>query len=302
MSQSVNIEGELPLVESLLKDRYAVNHLIARGPLSRVYGGSCVRDGRQVAIKVIDLNLLRRVGRLATARWARLNHPNVVRILDLVDFDHHGLHCCIMELLKGEQLDRFLDSRGHVVTMAGLLGVFNQAASGIDALHNAKILHLDLKPSNIVVPSSLEGVKIVDHGVSLAMELASAAAADSILGTPEYMAPERVIGANFSTSADIYSFAAVLYNLFAGIPLFSHFNRREIAYAQVHDAPIPLRSHNPIIPAYAADAIHRSLHKRPDQRHRTAIELMQEVSAGFLHHELQTADQFLVRDKRATTA
>lgn len=302
MSQVVNIEGELPLVESLLTDRYAVNHLIARGPLSRVYAGSCARDGRQVAIKVVDLGLLRRVGRLATARWARLNHPNVVRILDLVDFDHHGLHCCIMELLKGEQLDRFLDNRAQVTTIVGLLGVLNQAARGIDALHKARILHLDLKPSNIVVPSSLENVKIVDHGVALAMELASAAAADSVLGTPEYMAPERVIGTNFTAAADIYSFAAVLYNLFAGAPLFCHLNRREIAYAQVHDDPPPLRSHNPMIPAFAADAIHRSLHKRPDQRHRTAVELMEEVATGFLHHELQTADQFLVRDKRATTA
>lgn len=302
MSQTEHIEGELPLVESLLKDHYAVNHLIARSPLGRVYAGTRIRDSRPVAIKIINLSLLRSVGRLATARWARLQHPNIVRILDLVDFEQQGLHCCIMELLKGEHLDQFLAGRGEVVTIAGLLGILEQAAAGIDALHQARILHLDLKPANIVVPSSMEGVKIVDHGVSLAMELASAAAADSILGTPEYMAPERVIGTNFGPPADIYSFASILYYIFAGTPIFSHTNRREIAYAQVHDHPTPLRCHNPVLPAFVADAIHRSLHKRHDQRHRTASELVQDVILGFLHHELNTVDQFMPKDKQATIA
>lgn len=286
-------EAQHPPLGTLLHGRYVVNQLVARSAMARVYAGRRPCDGKAVAIKVSGLDVVRSAGLLAPARWARLSHPHVVRIHEFLDFPEWNLHCCIMDLLKGEGLDLFLYNRQAELTVGAFLEVLRRAASGVDALHAARILHLDIKPSNIIAGPSPRDVQIVDAGIALAMESASTPAAECVPGTPHYMAPERVIGASFGPRADVYSLAAVIYELLCGQPLFEPAAAREIAFAQMHATPVCLRRRNPRLPATAADAVHRSLEKKAELRHASAGELVEDIARGMISREEDPLDTIL---------
>lgn len=287
------IEAQIPLLERLLEDRYVVNHLVASTAATSVYAGRRVANGFPVAVKAGSLDLLRRVGLLAEARWARLCHPHVARIYEFIDFPAHNLHCCILDLLDGETLDLFLYNRQPALTVGNLLTLLRAAAEGIDALHGARILHLDIKPTNIVAGPTPWDLWIADNGLPLAIEATSTAAAGAVPATAAYMAPERVIGTRFGPRSDIYSFAATIYEILTHRPLHDLDGEREIAFAQVHDTPVCLRRRNPRVPALVSDAVHRSLEKNPELRHGSARELVNEIALGMFSREADPLDSIL---------
>ncbi len=201
--------------------RFTILRPLGEGGMGQVVLAYDEELDRKVALKMIrgrhaeDLGLRRRFIREAQA-LARLSHPNVVTIYEVGE--HLGRPFLAMELVVGPDLRRWL--RAEKRPRAEILRVFSEAGRGLAAAHAAGIIHRDFKPTNVLVGDDGR-VRVVDFG------LARAAAADdgrdqgltvvgTVLGTPAYMAPEQVLGAEVDGRCDQYAFAVALHEALSG--------------------------------------------------------------------------------------
>lgn len=217
--------------------RYRVGEVLGRGAMGVVYEGWDEVLQRTVAVKLIsrDAELGRaehRFRREALA-LAKLDHPNVVGVHEVGL--HDGRLFIAMELVRGETLDAWLASRPR--GWASVLEVFIQAGRGLQAAHDAGLVHRDFKPANCVVGESGR-VRVLDFGLARgATDLLDEEAAATFprasslevsvtrtgatLGTPAYMAPEQLRGLEVSASSDQFAFAVALYEALEGVRPFA---------------------------------------------------------------------------------
>jgi tRNA A-37 threonylcarbamoyl transferase component Bud32/tetratricopeptide (TPR) repeat protein len=195
-------------------ERYQLLHIIGEGGMGRVYRAHDTALGRDVAVKMIEKDLpgpdkttqRERFVREARAA-ARLLHPNIAVIHD-VDPDAGFL---VMELVEGESL-RDLAVKGPLAP-ALVRTIAEQVLAALDAAHAAGIIHRDIKPSNIMMANGQ--VKLVDFGVARLVDADMTKTGEQV-GTPAYMAPEQVRGAQVDARSDLYSLGATLYELVTG--------------------------------------------------------------------------------------
>lgn len=219
---SAAVRGHDPLVGSRV-GAFTIVERLADGGMGTVYRAS--RTGadfaQEAAVKVLRLGLSTTAMRERFARerqtLARLVHPNVARLLD-GGTTEAGVPYFAMELVDGEPLDRFCDAR-HL-TLRARLQLFVVVCRAVQFAHQNLVVHLDLKPSNILVDG--HGVpKLLDFGVAgLLSEMtegqAAVAATRSRPLTPEYASPEQLRGEPVTTAADLYALGVVLYELLTG--------------------------------------------------------------------------------------
>jgi eukaryotic-like serine/threonine-protein kinase len=203
---------------------YRLERPLGRGGMGSVFAASHVKLGRAAAVKVISGRFANDEG--ALARFLReakavndVQHPNIVDIFDFVEVDNPRRVACIMEYLDGPSLKEVLLQGALSPRQA--VNVTLQLASALEAVHALGIVHLDLKPANIVVIGSLESdlaevpsVKLLDFGAARVLDgdRTSRSEAGTILGTPAYIAPEQIGGgAAIGANADVYALAEVLY-------------------------------------------------------------------------------------------
>ena len=203
---------------------YRLEQIIGSGGMGSVY--RAVRDDgefdQQVAVKFIRYGggreaLLRRFYQ-ERQLLARLNHPNIARLLD-GGTTGEGMPYLVMEYIDGRPIDEYCDSRRLPVT--DRLELFRAVCAAVDAAHRALVVHCDLKPSNILVTSG--GVpKLLDFGIARIVQLDTPDGAERTttvpltLMTPDYASPEQIRGAAVSTSSDVYSLGVILYELLTG--------------------------------------------------------------------------------------
>ena len=223
----------------MLAGRYDVGREIGRGGMGAVWLGRDIVLGRDVALKRIgllpgaaspDLERAEREARLA----ARLNHPHVVAVYDLVaEGDGHWL---VMEYVEGVTLAALVAQDGPLSTdeAAGLL---RQAADALAAAHQAGIVHRDVKPSNMLVTAEGD-VKITDFGIARAEADASLTQTGLVTGSPAYLAPEVASGASATDRSDVWSLGATLFHALAGHPPYDvGDNLMGALYRIVHEEP-----------------------------------------------------------------
>jgi serine/threonine-protein kinase len=225
-------------VGTTLGTRYRLDAIIGRGGVGVVYAATHTWTGRRVAVKVLspqyasDARIVRRF--LFEARAAtQLRHPNVVDVLDMGTDD--GTVYLVLEYLEGRPLSEVLSDEGPLSlkrTLALLLPVISAA----EAAHARGVVHRDLKPENIFVSRDYRGTevpKLIDFGVAAAIcDRQEAAATDTpntgaqdrpgrVTGTPSYMAPEQICGAEGPTPAtDVWAMGVILYECLTGAPPF----------------------------------------------------------------------------------
>jgi predicted Ser/Thr protein kinase len=213
-SSSIEEEGRF-VPGTLLGGRYRIIALLGRGGMGEVYRATDLALGQSVALKFLpaeagrDQRLLERFhGEVRIAR--QVSHPNVCRVYDIGEAE--GAPFISMEYVDGEDLASLLTRIGRLPADKAI-EIARKICAGLAAAHDRGIIHRDLKPQNIMLNKRGE-VIIMDFGLAaLAGQLG---AADSRSGTPAYMAPEQLKGAEVTARSDIYALGLVLYELFTG--------------------------------------------------------------------------------------
>ena len=253
----------------MLAGRYRVQRLLGRGGMGAVYLADDEVLHELVALKVISSSfssdeaaLVARFRREASAA-RKVSSPNVIRIHDLGEA-RPGLLYLSMEYFNGRTLNEVIAQRG-VVPMKDVQDILQQVCNGLEAAHEAGVIHRDLKPGNVLV-GERGAVKLIDFGLATTLVGDNLTATGAILGTPHYMAPEQVRGKPVDARADIYSLGALAYHLVTGRPPFTGENAIAVGFAhcsETPDAPRTLRRDCP--PALDA-AILAALAKNPADR------------------------------------
>ncbi len=274
-------------------ERYKILDQIGKGQMGGVY--KAVHSlGQMVALKILPasrakdqrvLGRFQREARLLT----QLDHPNVVRAFQVGDSG--GRHFIVMEFLEGETLDEVL-SRRKKLPVGEAVRLVRQALDGLQHLHDRRMVHRDVKPSNLMItPASGKGpadntwegtIRIVDIGLGRELfdESAPEGAIDTqltvegaVVGTPDYMAPEQAKDARSADiRADIYSLGCVLYHSVTGRTPFTDSNIMTQMLRHATENPPPLASVSDGIPAGLQQVLDKMLAKRPEDRYQTPAE------------------------------
>jgi serine/threonine-protein kinase len=240
--------------------------------MASVYEAVNPRLDKRVAIKVLHAHLdvdpdgrarFLREGRAA----ARLRHPHVVDVFELEE--HQGRAFLVMELLDGEDLATLL-AREKRLEEAAALDILLPVLSAIAAAHDAGVIHRDIKPSNVFLaqePGGRVRPKVVDFGVSKVAGAKPLTAADVMVGTVPYMAPEQIRAArDVGAATDQYSLAVVLYECLTGKRPFDGDSPVSIIAAILHDPLVPPSKVVRSIPRALDDVLQRALSREPENR------------------------------------
>jgi eukaryotic-like serine/threonine-protein kinase len=206
-----------------LGSRYTLDRTIGTGGYSEVWEAHDAVLDRPVAIKLLHAEYAQSADALHRFRTeaqlaGRLSDANVARVYDFCDTSGNGPAYLIMEFIDGPTLAEIL--RGGPLSPARTMDVLAQSAAGLHAAHSAGLVHRDIKPSNIMIaPGNV--VKITDFGLSHSLASAPITRSGMVVGTPQYMSPERSTGARATPASDLYSLGVVGYECLAGAPPFS---------------------------------------------------------------------------------
>lgn len=261
----------------LLGGKYLLEKRIASGGNASIWSATHVTLNRPVAVKFIEArttaNREERVGLfLREAKVAAsIRHKNVVDILDFgaPEDDDISEPYMVMELLEGEALDLML-ARGPLST-ADAVFIARQVLSGLEAVHDAGIVHRDMKPGNVFVTQDGDGVfaRVLDFGIS---QSASEQSDHAVVGTPEYMSPEQAYGDPLDGRTDLYSVGVMLYEMLAGYLPFDGEDPVQVLQLVAQADPLPLEHSRADVPELCR-FIDKAMARRPDDRFQTAREM-----------------------------
>src|SRR6186997_1394970 len=264
--------------------RYEVRELLGAGGMGEVYRAIDTRLNRAVAIKVLapggasEDSVRARFEREAQV-ISSLNHPHICTLYDVGRQD--GVDFLVMECLEGETLEHRL-RRGPMGIDESVHCAID-VADALDQAHRNGVIHRDLKPGNIMLNKG--GAKLLDFGLaqpwlaewSESDDLASTNAAlttkGMVVGTPGYMAPERLKGSDSDASADLFSFGAVLYEMMAGRKAFPGATRAEVMQSVLEQPPPSLSQCRPEAPRALDRIVDRCLAADPEERWQTSRDL-----------------------------
>jgi len=206
----------------ILGDRYFLLYEIGQGGMASVHLARDQRSGHLVAVKWLTPACQREpVYRTRMhkegALLARVQHPNVVQ---LIDFQDTGVHApyLVLEALVGETLHEYLARRG-AMSVTRALPLVKQLGCALDAVHRAGIVHGDIKPRNVFLCGAMDkpdSIKLFDFGCAQLINAGTSSDNDTVAGTPEYMAPEQILCDPLDARTDIYSFGVTLYRWLTG--------------------------------------------------------------------------------------
>ena len=246
--------------------------------MGEVYAATDLILQREVAVK--RLHSVATEGGPETARFyreaqalARINDPSVVSVFDVQVQDGHP--CIVMELVDAPTLRAVLETEG-ALTPSRAVAIAGSVASALAAVHAKGIVHRDVKPSNIFVTPSGQ-VKLADFGIARLASAATLTAVGEVLGSPTYLAPERVAAGEADHRSDLYSLGCVLFEMLVGRPPFEATDAMAITYQHVHAAPPRVDQLDPSIAAALATLVARLLAKDPADRPQSAHELIREL-------------------------
>ena len=258
--------------------RYQILELIGRGGMASVFRAHDPQLNRHVAVKVLpsfqaeDPTFVERFRQEAQA-VARLSHPNIIQVHDFGD--DKGFSYIVMEYLTG---GTFNDRLGRPLPLAETLDLVTPLAHALDYAHGEGIVHRDLKPANVLLDSAGRS-KLSDFGLARLLEgSAGLTRADAVIGTPEYMSPEQVLGRPADQKSDLYALGIVVYQMLLGQPPFRGETPSATLMAHIHQ-PVPLPTAiDPEFDLRLESILIRALAKEPDDRYETAGEFVQALS------------------------
>ncbi|MFC8847785.1 MULTISPECIES: protein kinase [unclassified Micromonospora] len=257
----------------LLGERYRLVEQLGAGGMSVVWRGYDEVLGRQVAVKVLASRLasdraFRHRLRAEAQAAARLCHPNITNVYDYGESEQGGLTVpyVVMELVDGGPLSARLGRDGTLPWREAVtIGV--EVTSALATAHARGVVHRDVTPGNVMLTST--GVKVVDFGISALAGESEKGAEGTLLGTPAYLAPERLDNGQVSPATDVYALGLLLYRMLTGRLPWEASTTTQLLRAHMYAEPEPMPD-VPGLPAGVAELVRRCLAKRPDDRPATA--------------------------------
>jgi serine/threonine-protein kinase len=259
---------------------YTIKKEVGEGGTSAVYLAEHPNHGT-VALKVLREKL--RQDKTAVARFvreakygARVRHPNVVETIEIGQADN-GLHFLAIEWADGEILDRY--AKQHAPLPADEVAtIVSQIAAGVQAAHDANIVHRDLNPENVMYDPSTRLVKLLDFGIATDTQASSderLTRAGFFVGTLMYIAPEALSGEIVTAAADQYSLATIAYYLLTRCLPYTAKAPREMFTQLLTMPPIPLRNAGGgelSFPPELDAVVMRALSRAPASRYPSVID------------------------------
>ncbi len=267
---------------TLIDGKYRVVRLLGEGAMGVVLLAHDEDLSRDVAIKLVG-------GEWAGAQhvqdqfvveakaMAKVRHPNVVNVFAFGRYE--GTPFFVMEYVPGHALDDWVESRGGPpVAVDEALGLIEQVCRGVDAIHQAGLLHGDLKPGNVLVGPAFR-VAVADLGLARAMDQHGTWG-----GTPSFMAPEVaarvVVQPELAARIDVYAVAVMCFELLTGQSPFDGQTADEVMYQHIHaEPPLPSQVRPDLSPAFDLP-IRRALAKDPGKRTASVMELRDQLLAA----------------------
>jgi serine/threonine protein kinase len=263
-------------------DGYGLEEVLGEGGMGLVFRASRAEDGREVALKVLKLDLagdllfqhrFRQEARAA----AEVRNPNLVPIIEASEAD--GRHFLAVDYVAGGSLgDRIEESK----TLGGaeLVRVVQEVASGLDALHAAGIVHRDIKPQNILF--STEGTAMLtDFGLAKGPAYTRLTRPGQVMGTLDYLAPELIRGEPATQLTDVYALGCVAFECIVGRAPFADKSLFEVGLAHLEEQPPDPCAERPELPAGFGAALLAALEKDPAQRPSSAGAFADGLRAAF---------------------
>jgi serine/threonine protein kinase len=271
-------DDEDPMIGAVLGGAYEVVRMVGEGGMGRVYEARHQRlPTKRFAVKMLHPDLARqpdvvtRFQREAEASSV-LSHPNVVDVYD-VSSSADGRPYIVAELLQGEELGNHLERVGKM-SSATAAHVVRQVCAALGAAHAAGIVHRDVKPENIFLSGDGTHVKVLDFGISKVGDNKDGLTkTGTVMGTPDYMAPEQARGDKVDARADIYAAGAILYRALTGRKPFEGRDPMATLTAVLTEEPPRPSELNPEVPLALELVIQRAMAKSPGERFQSMAEL-----------------------------
>ena len=267
--------------------RYRILEEVGRGSTAFVYRAFDPQLDRFLAIKMLRPHLAKnesfrdafvRESRLA----AQLSHPNIVTIFDVGITDE--IPYIAMEMLEGVTLEKVLKSK-EKLDVKTALNIAGQMTLALDYAHQQGLVHKDIKPANILILRDKKTAKLTDFGIAQAIDNVNMGGGSNrpkkprnkVIGTPEYMSPEQVIGHALDHRTDLYSTGVLIYRMISGIPPFVADDLSHLFKQIIKNKPHELVVEDERVKDEIKDLVRRLLQKDPDRRYQSATLLLSDI-------------------------
>jgi serine/threonine-protein kinase len=277
MLKERSIVGESSPEERKTVGRYQLLEVLGSGSMGLVYKALDPKINRHLAIKTIRFSdefeedaikdIKRRFLREAEIA-GQLAHPSIVTIYDVGEDE--DLTFIVMEYLEGKDLSKFI-KRKNLLSFRKVLQVIARVADALEYAHTRKVIHRDIKPANIMLLDN-GGVKMTDFGIAKAIS-SSRTKTGVILGTPNYMSPEQIMGQRIDQKSDIFSLGVLFFQLLSGELPFQGKNLSSLLYQITQVKHPPVRDFNTKLPRVCSQIIDKALSKDRADRFKSAGEM-----------------------------
>lgn len=250
-----------------LSSQFQITDMLGRGGMSLVYLAQEVDLNRQVAIKILPLQMLQ--GPASAERFEReakiaasLDHPHIVPIFRVGATSTFLWYS--MKRIRGRSFEQIIAEKG-ALPVPEVLGVVEQVGSALQYAHRHGVVHRDVKPANVMIEDSGWAL-VCDFGVARAFGSVSLTQTGASLGTPRYMSPEQFEGQPVDGRCDQYSLAILMWEALTGAVPFTGDSLGELIRKHLLEPPPRLIDVKPEVPKRVSAAVHRAMSKKPGER------------------------------------
>jgi tetratricopeptide (TPR) repeat protein len=260
---------------TVLAGRFRIESILGVGGMGVVYRATDLDLDVPVALKLLRPELAHRPDAFERFRQELLlarqvSSPHVVRIHDLAR--HEGRWLISMDFVDGQSLDHRID-HGGPLDVEEALRIARQVAAGLAAAHATDVIHRDLKPANILLDQQ-GNAYISDFGVARSLATSGQTRTGSVVGTPDYLAPEQARGDPADARSDLYALGLILYEMLTGQSPFAGGTVAEVLAQRMLRTPSPVTRQRPDVPAWVARLVDRLLRSQPAHRFQSASEVV----------------------------
>ena len=277
-----------PALEKIGK--YTVINEVGRGSTGIVYLSHDAYYGRDVAIKVYNIDAGGDPARARVARKMFLSEAHLVgmlqhpHILPIYDAGEEGDYCYVVsEHVHGARTLSTYCRPDNLLRIDDAVEIVYKCAKALHYAHSRGVIHRDIKPSNIMLTQDSD-VRIIDFGIALVAD-SDISRIEGIAGSPSYMSPEQVQSHDLTNRSDLYSLGAVMYELLTGSRPFRAGNLQKLLHQIVYATPPPIHTLRREVPEELENVVAMALQKDPERRQKSGLDFAAELTR--VHQKLR---------------